>query len=155
MGCCTLIDYCSIEMSDVAGFSPDKAWKLVGRCCAALFSSMQPFRAPVAMLPDLGPLESKAACMWAVLQSHRVAHAFKKVQYHGHPAVVKEMSLFMLTERVDPTEVVAISEKAKKAERASSDATAEIVKLKDIITSMKQDFSNLKADFSSAKKSKT
>jgi hypothetical protein len=65
------------------------------------------------------------------------------------------MSLFMLTERVDPSEVSGISEKAKKAERVASDAAAEIVKLKDIITSMKRDFSNLKTDFASAKQIKT
>ena len=112
---CTFIDSFYIELTDVAGFTPNKAWKLVGCCCASLFSAMQPYHAPVTMLPDLGPLESKAACMWAVLQSHCVADAFKKVKYRGHPAVVKEMSLFMLTERVDPSHVHTIAEKAKTA----------------------------------------
>jgi hypothetical protein len=67
---CTFIDSFYIELRNIAGFSPDKAWKLVGRCCAALFGAMQPYRTPVTMLPDLGPLESKAACMWAVLHCH-------------------------------------------------------------------------------------
>jgi hypothetical protein len=80
---CTFIDSFYIELTDVAGFSPNKAWKLLGRCCAALFTAMQPYRAPMAMLPDLGPLESKAACMWAVIQSHRVAHAFKRGKIPG------------------------------------------------------------------------
>jgi hypothetical protein len=114
-GMCTFIDLFYIELMNVAGFTPNKAWKLVGCCCASLFSAMQPYHAPVTMLPDLGPLESKAACMWAVLQSHCVADAFKKVKYRGHPAVVKEMSLFMLTERVDPSHVHTIAEKAKTA----------------------------------------
>jgi hypothetical protein len=152
---CTFIDSFYIELTNVTGFSSDKAWKLVGRCCAALFGAMQPFWAPVAILPDLSPLESKAACLWAVLQSHRVAHAFKKVQYRGHPAVVKEMNLFMLTERVDPLEVTGILEKVKKAERVATEAAAKIVKLKDIITSMKRDFLNLKTNFASAKRTKT
>ena len=152
---CTFIDSFYIELTNVAGFSPDKAWKLVGRCCAALFTAMQPNRAPVTMLPDLGPLESKAACMWAVLQSHRVAHAFKKVKYRGHPAVVKEMSLFMLTERVDPSQVLAISEKAKTAWSKAEEANAEVIKLKDVITTLKRDFSNLKNDFASIKRTKT
>jgi hypothetical protein len=86
-----------VELTNVAGFSPARAWKLVGHCSANLFMAMQPYQAPVTMLPDLGPLESKAACMWAVLQSHRVAQAFKKVKYCGLPVVVKEMSLSMLT----------------------------------------------------------
>jgi hypothetical protein len=84
-----------------------------------------------------------------------VAHAFKKVQYRGHPAVVKEMNLFMLTERVDPLEVTGIFKKVKKAERVATEAAAKIVKLKDIITSMKRDFLNLKTNFASAKRTKT
>jgi hypothetical protein len=154
-GMCTFIDSLYIELTNVAGFSSDKVWKLVGRCCAALFGAMQPFRAPVAMLSDLGPLESKAACLWAVLQSRRVAHAFKKVQYRGHPAVVKEISLFMLTKRVDPSKVTGISEKAKKAERVASEVLSKIIKLKDIITLMERNFSNLKTNFASANRTKT
>jgi hypothetical protein len=151
---CTFIDSFYIELTNVAGFSADKAWKLVGRCCATLFSVMQPYRAPIAMLPDLGPLESKASCLWAVLQSHRVAKAFELVKYRGHPSVVKEMSLFMLTERVDPTEISTISERAKKADKAAAEAQAEVVKLKDTISGLKRDFANLKQDFASVKKSK-
>jgi hypothetical protein len=60
----------------------------------------------------------------------------------------------MLTERVDPTEVVSISEKAKKADRAATDATSEVVKLKDTIASLKRDFANLKNDFATVKKNK-
>jgi hypothetical protein len=151
---CTFIDSFYIELTNVAGFSADKAWKLVGRCCASLFSVMQPYRAPIAMLPDLGPLESKAACLWAVLQSHRVARAFELVKYRGHPSVVKEMSLFMLTERVDPTTVATLSEKATSATKAAADANAEVLKLKDMVATLKRDFSNLKSDFAAVKKTK-
>jgi hypothetical protein len=77
---CTFIDLFYIELTNVAGFSAKKAWKLVGRCCAALFSMMQPYRAPVSMLPDLGPLKSKSACIGAVLQSHCLAKALELVK---------------------------------------------------------------------------
>jgi hypothetical protein len=83
------------------------------------------------------------------------AHAFKKVKYRGHPAVVKEMSLSMLTERVDPSQVLAISEKAKTAWSKAEEANAEVIKLKDVITTLKRDFSNLKNDFASIKRTKT
>jgi hypothetical protein len=153
---CTFIDSFYIELTNVAGFSPGKAWKLVGRCCVALFAAMQPYRTPVTMLPDLGPLESKAACMWAVLQCHRVADASKKVKYRGHPAVVKEMSLFILTERVDPSQVHTIAEKAKMAWSKAEEANAGVIKLKDVvITTLKRDFSNLKNNFASVKRTKT
>jgi hypothetical protein len=146
------IDSFYIELTNVARFGVDKAWKVVGRCCAALFSVMLPYHAPISMLPDLGPLESKASCLWAVLQSHRVAKAFALVKYRGHPSVVKEMGLFMLTERVDPGEITALSEKAKKADKAVTEAQAEVVKLKEKINGLKRDSANLKQDFAAVKK---
>jgi hypothetical protein len=151
---CTFIDSFYIELTNGAGFSPDKAWKLVGRCCAALFGAMQPYRAPVTILLDLGPPESKAACMWAGLQCHRVADVFKKVKYRGHPVVVKEMSLLVLNERVDPSQVHTIEEKAKTAWSKAEEANAEAIKLKDVITTLKRDFSNLKNDFAAVKRTK-
>jgi hypothetical protein len=59
--------------------------------------------------------------------------------------VVNEMSLFMLTERVDPcSQVVAISEKAKMAWSKAEEANVKAIKLKDVIMALKRDFSNLK-----------
>jgi hypothetical protein len=40
---CTFIDSFYVELTGVAGFNKEKAWKLVGRCVAALFSSLQPY----------------------------------------------------------------------------------------------------------------
>jgi hypothetical protein len=93
----------------------DKAWKLVGRCVAALFSLLQPYRSPVGRFEDMGTIESKAARIWAVLLCHR-GMSFDLVKYRGHPSVVKERSLFILSVRVDPSEVEPCSERAKKAE---------------------------------------
>jgi hypothetical protein len=114
---------------------------------------MQPYPAPVTMLLDPGPLEGKAACMWAVLQCHRVADMFKKVNYRGHPAVVKEMSLFMLTKRIDPSQVHTVAE--KMAWSKAEEANAEVIKLKDVIITLKRAFSNLKNGFASVKRTKT
>jgi hypothetical protein len=93
---CTFIDSFYVEWMGVAGFNKDKAWKLVGRCVVALFSSLEPYSSPVTMLEDMSTLENKAACLWAILQCHRTGKSFDLVKYRGHPAVVKEMSLFML-----------------------------------------------------------
>jgi hypothetical protein len=108
---CTFIDSFYVELIGVAGFNKEKAWKLVGRCVAALFACLEPFRSPVTMLEDLETLDNKAACLWAVLQCHRIVADFDLVNYRGHPAVVKEMSLFMLTERVDPSEIEACTDR--------------------------------------------
>jgi hypothetical protein len=82
---CAFVDSFYIELTGVSGFAPNRAWALVGRCVAALFGALQPYQSPVTMLEDLGTLENKAACIWAVLQCHRVGRDFDLVAYRGHP----------------------------------------------------------------------
>jgi hypothetical protein len=84
----------------------------------------------MAMLEDMSTLDNKAAFIWVVLQCHCVGISFDLVKYRGHPSVVKEMSLFMLTERVDPSKVEACLELAKRVEKEARDAKSEVVKLK-------------------------
>jgi hypothetical protein len=148
---CTFIDSFYVELTGVAGFNKDKAWKLVGRCVAALFSSLEPYRSPVTMLEDMSTIDNKAACLWAVLQCHRVGKSFDLVKYRGHPAVVKEMSLFMLTERVDPSEIEACTERSKKAEKEASDAKAEVAKLRDLVGTLNREFKTAQADIKTLK----
>jgi hypothetical protein len=133
---CTFIDSFHVELTGVAGFNKEKAWRLVGHCVAALFSTLQPYWSPIAMLEDMSTLDNKAACIWAALQCHQVGKSFDLVKYRGHPSVVKEMSLFTLTERVDPSEVEACSKRAKRAEKEAKDAKSEAAKLKDLVNAM-------------------
>jgi hypothetical protein len=64
--------------------------------------------------------------MWAIFQMHRVIQSFISVQFKSHPAIVKEISLFMVTERVDPKEILELSVKCKKAEADSAKAVADL-----------------------------
>jgi hypothetical protein len=148
---CTFIDSFYVELTGVAGFNKEKAWKLVGRCVAALFSSLEPYRSPVTMLEDMNTLDNKAACLWAVLQCHRVGKSFDLVKYRGHPAVVKEMSLFMLTERVDPSEIEACTERSRKAEKEALDAKNEVSKLRDLVNTLNREFKTTQADIKALK----
>jgi hypothetical protein len=151
---CTFIDSFYVELTGEAGFNKDKAWKLVGRCVAALFAALEPYRSPVTMIVDMGTLDNKAAVLWAVLQCHRVGAAFDLVKYRGHPAVVKEMSLFMLTERVDPSEIEACSKRAEKAEKVAWEAQCEVAKLKDTVASLNREFKNAQIDLKALKAKK-
>jgi hypothetical protein len=143
---CTFIDSFYVELTGEAGFNKEKAWKLVGRCVAALFSALEPYRSPVTMLEDMSTLDNKAACLWAVLQCHRVGMAFDLVQYRGHPAVVKEMSLFMLTERVDPSALDVCALRAQRAEKEALDAKAEVAKMKDKVENWNRLFKTMEND---------
>jgi hypothetical protein len=136
---CTYIDSFYGELTGEAAFDPTKAWKLVGRCVGTLFAALDPYRAPVSMLESLGTADNQAACLWAVLQCHRVGQVFDLVDYRGHPAVVAEMSLFMMTERVDPDQITICIERSKKAEKEASDAKSENAKLKDVLVVIQRD----------------
>jgi hypothetical protein len=148
---CIFVNSFYVELTGVAGFNKEKAWRLAGHCVAALFASLQPYRSPVAMLEDMGTIDNKAACIWAVLQCHRVGMSFDLVKYHGHPSVVKEMSLFMLTERADPSKVESCSERARKAEKEASNAKGEVAKMKDLVASMNREFKTIQADIKALK----
>ena len=151
---CAFVDSFYIELTGVSGFAPNKAWALVGRCVAALFGALQPYPSPVTMLEDLGTLENKAACIWAVLQCHRIRGEFDLVAYRGHPAVIKEMSLFKLTERVDPNEMDKLTIRAQKAEKEAGEAKAEAIKAMDQIVVLNHDFKTMKAKFATLRAKK-
>jgi hypothetical protein len=106
------------------------------------------------MLEDLGTLENKAACIWAVLQCHRVGGEFDLVAYRGHPTVVKEMSLFMLTERVDPNEMDKLTARAQKAEKEASNAKSESIKARDQIVILNRESKSLRSEFTALKAKK-
>lgn len=140
---CSFVDSFYIELTGVANFPKEKAWKLTGRCVAAVFTSMGSYRASVSRLDDLVPLENKASCLWGVLQCHRVVQEFEKVDYRGHPGVVTEMNLFLLIERIDPTIIISNEEKIKRLETENKAANSEVKRLDEKCKKLDRDFANL------------
>jgi hypothetical protein len=59
------------------------------------------FGSEVTLIEDPTPAQNKSAFIWSVFQSQRAMEEFIVVGFKGHPSIVKEMSLFMVTERVD------------------------------------------------------
>jgi hypothetical protein len=141
------IDMFYLELAAKAKFDAKKAWKLVAVCVAAIFEAAQPFRAKVILLEDSTKVNQKAAFMWAIFQTHRVIESFISVEFKSHPAIVKEISLFMVTERVDPKESLELSVKCKKAEADSAKAIADLKKLNEAHNKLKQKHEFLHADF--------
>jgi hypothetical protein len=142
----SFIDSFYIELAVVAKFPPAKAWALVGRCVAAVFGVMAPYRARVALLANPRLLAHKAGHIWAVLQCHRVVQQFIRLNFRGHPAVVKEMSLFMLTKRVDPSEMEWLQNRLKAAEAAAEAATKGLDAATTSIATLKRGYDNLVED---------
>lgn len=105
------------KLVSVAKFSADRAWKLVARCILAIFETIQPYRASVALLEDLTIPENKAAMIWAKLQCHCVIKEFQAVDFKSHPAIVCEISLFISTKRVYPEEIKRLSRQVEALEK--------------------------------------
>lgn len=142
------IDMFYLELVVKANFNPAKAWKLVTVCVAAIFEAAQPFRAKVILLEDLTKVNQKASFMWAIFQTHHAIQSFISMQFKSHPAIVKEISLFMETECVDPKEIIDLGLKCKKAEREAMKAVADLVKkLMESHNELKRKHESLFADF--------
>ncbi len=90
------------DLTKTAHFPKPKAWLLVGQCCGAIFDAMEPYRAVVSQIEDLGILNSRAQFLWCILQCHRVMNDFIEKDFRGHPQMVKQISLFMINECVGP-----------------------------------------------------
>ena len=99
------------DLTETAHFPKNKAWLLVGQCCGAIFDAMEPYRAVVSQIEDLGVLSSQAQFLWCVLQCHRVMNDFIAKDFRGHPQMVKQISLFMINERVDPVAFLKLETK--------------------------------------------
>jgi hypothetical protein len=140
------------ELTEVAKFRDEKAWCLVGQCVACIFETMRPFRSEVTLIEDPTPIQNKCAFIWAVFQSHRVMEEFIRVGFKGHPAIVKQMSLFMVTERVDPSELLSMMNKVSKAELAADKATAESKKNGEAMILQKRKLDALSDNFEAFKK---
>ena len=106
----SFMEQAQTKLVEVAKFSDRAAWKLIGRYGVAFFEAMRPYRSAASLLENPQSLEDQAALLWAILQCHRTVEEFIHVGWEGHPAIVREMSLFMLTERVDPSQVVKVME---------------------------------------------
>jgi hypothetical protein len=130
------------QLTAEANFKAEPAWRLVGRCVAAVFDMMAYFRAKVALIEDPKPLENKSKIIWCALQCHMVMERFMAVKFQGHPVIVKEITMSMVTERVDPDEVTAMQTKVNAAKTALATANRRVSTLEHSFNEIKQSYNN-------------
>jgi hypothetical protein len=131
------------QLTEEANFKAKLAWRLVGRCVAAIFDSMNTARAKVALIEDPKPVENKARIIWCVLQSHTIMHGFINLKSQGHPIIVKEVTMFMVTDRVDPEELMELQSRLVASEKTTSQCTQAMKKMEENYNSLKRAFDNL------------
>jgi hypothetical protein len=130
------------ELAEVARFIPSKVYLLIGRCVRAVFKTMTPFRSTVALLNDPGLF------IWAILQCHRIMQRFMSVDlyFRGHSSIVRELGLFTLTERVDPTEVLDLVNRTQAAEAPATKAQKDLKEVKEGFGVFKREFGQIKEE---------
>jgi hypothetical protein len=149
---CDHIDRFYKELTTVSNFSPKSAYLLIGRSSNAVWSAMRPFRTRIALLDNLKSLDNKASFIWGVLQCHRIMDEFIKFKFQSHPAFVKEMSLFVLTERVDPSQIATVNHTVASLKTIVSDMTKKTTHLDAKYDKMKRNYDNLVNDVAMLKK---
>jgi hypothetical protein len=127
---CTFIESFYQSLRSVSKFPAGRAWSLVGRCVGSIFGLQVKHRSQAALLEETETLSNKAAVIGSVLKCHQVVQEFVSVNFSAHPELVKEMSLFMLTERVDPHEVATLKTTASNMKLEVSSATSDLAAFK-------------------------
>jgi hypothetical protein len=108
----------------------------------AVFDMMADFRAKVALIEDPKPLDNKVKIVWCVLQCHMVMKRFMVVKFQGHPVIVKEITMFMVSEQVDPDNLKSITTKMETAKTALAAANGRISTLENSLNELKRTFDN-------------
>lgn len=138
----------------------------MGRFAAAVFNEMIRYCSRAKMLNDPTMLQSRTAVFWAVLQCHRVMKEFIDLQFTGHTAIVREMSYFMLSDRVSSEEVenvkrkleeskselVATNKKFKQTEERLDKVESKCADLKSDIAALSNSFKQFKNNEGKGKK---
>ena len=85
--------------------------------------------------------------MWEVFQQHRILDEFIALQFEAHPAIVRELSLFIITERVDPQEIIRQGDRLTVAENSIKTMTKTIAEMVTANVTQKRNLDNLTNDF--------
>jgi hypothetical protein len=91
-----------------------------------------------ALVEEAVPLRNKAAVIGTVLKCHSVVESFVNVGFTAHPELVKAMTTFMLTERVDPEQMSDLESKFKVLKADASAISKENSDFKTTQTDLKK-----------------
>jgi hypothetical protein len=125
------------ELTTVANFPLDSAWKLIGRCLGGFFQSMVTMRSEVALLEEVKTQDHKAQMIWTVLQCHAMVEQFIAVDFKGHTVIVQQMTLYMMTERVDPAQMVKLATTVEMGQKVVAEAMKQVKQVVGDLEKMK------------------
>ena len=100
---------------------------------------MVSIRSEVALLEEVVTQDHKAQMIWAVLQCHAMVEQFIEVDFKGHTVMVQQMTLFMMTERVDPAQMVKMVSTVEIGQKSVTEALKTVKQLVIDLEKMKTD----------------
>jgi transcriptional regulator with GAF, ATPase, and Fis domain len=109
------------------------------------FQAMVPVRSEVALLEEVKTQDHKAQMIWTVLQCHAIVDQFIALDFKGHTSMVQQMTLYMMTERVDPVQMVKLASTAEMGQKG-------IVKAMKLFKTLTSDHKKLKTESASHKR---
>ena len=142
------------KLTQVSKFQGDRAWVLVGRCVGTIFEDQRKYRARAEKVGLLTTSQAKALVLSAVLKSHEVMEDFLKAGFRSHPLIVKEISLFMLRERVDPLEMTSVKTEMEKLKSEVKKLATANLDLKKTVGDQKEEHKRVKDRLTSLEKKK-
>lgn len=129
-----------------AHFTEKMSWVLVGRFAATVFNEMLVHRADAKLISDPTTLMGRTTVLWAVLQCHRVMQEFIQLRFNGHTAIVREMSFFMLMDRVSSEDVAEVKRKLEESEKHGAATTKRLKQTEDRLDKVEAKCAELKSD---------
>ena len=88
----------------------------------------------------------KVSISWAVLQSHILFDDIRAKKFMGHTVLTAALITFVLTNRVDPSMLTALEEKAEAARKEVKILEPKVKKCEELQAAVKQDIGNHKKD---------
>jgi hypothetical protein len=128
----------------VAKFPVESAWKLIGRCLGGFFQTMVSTWSEIALLQDARTVHTKAQVIWTVLQCHAIMEQFIKVDFKGHTTMVQQMTLYMMTEQVDPFQMIKHAATVEAGHKAVQEALKVAKQLSETVDKLKAEAATTK-----------
>jgi hypothetical protein len=124
-----LIDKFFKELTMIANFSVGSAWKLIGRCLSGFFQAMVVVCLEMALVEEVRTRDTKAQMIWTITQCHTIVDQFVILDFKGHTTMLQQMTLYMMTEWVHPTQMIKLVSTIEGGHKAMQDAVKQVKQL--------------------------
>jgi hypothetical protein len=108
------------ELVTQCGNTTLAAWIFIGTTGRDMFEDLAKPRAIVSMVENWTSAEDKSHIIWAVLSVHARMKDIIGAGFKAHPVITTSMSNFLMTNRVDPTQIDDIVKKADATSKLAS-----------------------------------